>query len=82
MIRSIENAIWDKQREFVKQGVSFTTAELRDSYLGKNQIDKTLLELFKEHNDKIFRLTSSSKFALATYNRYDTVYNHLSFHNI
>jgi len=77
LIRSIENAILDKQREFIKQGASFTATDLRDAYLGKNQNYKKLLELFKEHNDKIFRLISTGEYALGTYKRYDTVYNHL-----
>jgi integrase len=77
LIRSIENSIWDKQREFLKQGVYFTAADLRDAYLGKNQSYKKLLELFKEHNDKIFRLIRTGEYALGTYKRYDTVYNHI-----
>jgi hypothetical protein len=77
LMRSIENAILDKQREFIKQRVSFTATDLRDAYLGKKQDFKKILELFKEHNDKIFRLIRTGEYALGTYKRYDTVYNHL-----
>lgn len=77
LIRSTENAILDKQREFIKRGASFTASDLRDAYLGKNQDFKKILDLFKEHNDKIYRLISTGEYALGTYKRYDTVYNHL-----
>ncbi|MDH5414105.1 MAG: site-specific integrase, partial [Flavobacteriaceae bacterium] len=38
---------------------------------------KKILDLFREHNDKIYRLISTGEYALGTYKRYDTVYNHL-----
>ena len=56
LMRSVENAILDKQREFIKRGVSFTATDLRDAYLGKKQDYKKILDLFREHNDKIYRL--------------------------
>lgn len=77
LMRSVENAILDKQRELIKQGVSFTATDLRDAYLGKKQDYKKILDLFKEHNDKIYRLISTGEYALGTYKRYDTVCNHL-----
>jgi len=77
LIRSTENAILDKQREFIRQEVSFTATDLRDAYLGKKQDYKKILDLFKEHNDKIYRLISTGEYALGTYKRYDTVFNHL-----
>lgn len=80
LMRSVENAILDKQREFIKQGVSFTATDLRDAYLGKKQDFKKILDLFKEHNDKIYRLISTGEYALGTYKRYDTVYNHLDWY--
>ena len=67
----------DKQREFIMQGTSFTDSDFRDAYLGKNQNYKKLLELFKDHNDKMYRLISTGEYTLGTYKRYDTVYNHL-----
>ena len=77
LMLSIENGIIEKQREFNRQGVSFTATNLRDAYLGKTPTNKMLLELFKEHNDKIFRLIETGEYALGTYKRYDTVRNHL-----
>lgn len=77
LMRSVENAILDKQREFIKRGVSFTATDLRDAYLGKKQDFKKILDLFKEHNDKIYRLINTGEYALGTYKRYDTVCNHL-----
>jgi len=75
LMRSIENAILDKQREFIKRGVSFTATDLRDAYLGKKQDFKKILDLFKEHNDKIYRLISTGEYALGTYKRYDILVN-------
>ncbi len=77
LMRSVENAILDKQRELIKQGVLFNATDLRDAYLGKKQDYKKILDLFKEHNDKIYRLISTGEYALGTYKRYDTVCNHL-----
>lgn len=77
LMRSVENAILDKQRELIEQGVSFTATELRDAYLGKKQDFKKISDLFKEHNDKIYRLISTGEYALGTYKRYDTVSSHL-----
>ncbi|WP_416440013.1 site-specific integrase [Leeuwenhoekiella sp. A16] len=77
LMLSIQNDLLEKQREFNRQGISFTAADLRDAYLGKSHTAKMLLELFKEHNDKIFRLIRSGEYALGTFKRYDTVHNHL-----
>tara|TARA_R110002020_G_scaffold259768_1_gene473662 strand:- start:1091 stop:2113 length:1023 start_codon:yes stop_codon:yes gene_type:complete len=74
---SIQNDLLEKQREFNRQGISFTATDLRDAYLGKIHTAKMLLELFKEHNDKIFRLIRSGEYSLGTFKRYDTVHNHL-----
>ena len=77
LMLSIQNDLLEKQREFNRQGISFTAADLRDAYLGKSHTAKMLLELFKEHNDKIFRLIRSGEYSLGTFKRYDTVHNHL-----
>lgn len=77
LIRCIENFFYENHQQLSKRGLSFTAKDLRDKYQGKNQIYKLALELFREHNDKIFRLIRTGEYALGTFKRYDTVYNHL-----
>lgn len=64
LIRNIENTIHEYHQELTKKGMPFTGKDLRDKYQGKNQIYKLALELFKEHNDKIYRLIRTGEYAL------------------
>jgi site-specific recombinase XerD len=76
-IRNIENAIYEFHQELSKKGYTYTATDLRDKYQGKNKIYKLALELLREHNERIFKLIRTEEYALGTYKRYDTVYNHL-----
>ncbi len=77
MISSIRNTLFEKQRDFIRQEAPFTALDLRDAYLGKDKKQQLILELFQEHNNKIFQLIRTGEYALGTYKRYDTVHNHL-----
>ncbi|MAW96445.1 MULTISPECIES: site-specific integrase [unclassified Leeuwenhoekiella] len=77
LLTNIRSKLLEKQQEFIRQGIPFTAISLRDSYLGKDRVLRTVLELFKEHNQKILDLIKTGEYAIGTYKRYDTVFNHL-----
>lgn len=57
--------------------ISITASSLRDRYLGKDVKEKTILELFDDHNDKCKKL-SNVDFAPGTVLRYFTCRKHLA----
>jgi site-specific recombinase XerD len=55
---------------------TLTPFGLRDRYMGKDTMNKTILEIFREHNVKCHGLMNKD-FAPATVLRYETTYKHL-----
>jgi site-specific recombinase XerD len=62
--------------EIEEHGKQFTASLLKKSYLGINDEDKTILEVFKEHNERCKNLINID-FAPGTYDRYNTCYQHV-----
>ncbi len=56
--------------------IPLTADELRDTYLGRKQKYKMLLEIFREHNDQVDSLIGKD-FAAGTAERYRTAKSHL-----
>jgi site-specific recombinase XerD len=64
------------QREMEIDGISVTAKSLLDKYLGIDETPRrTLLEVFREHNDKCAKL-SGIDMSPATVERYETSYKH------
>lgn len=66
-----------KKRELEEAGTQINAYVLRNYYLGIDGADKTILEIFKEHNEKCEGLVNKD-YALGTVKRYKTCYNHIS----
>ena len=65
-----------KKREMEEQGRDVTAMDLKNVYLGIDGSDKTILQIFKEHNEKIEGLINKD-FAPGTVERYKTCYKHV-----
>lgn len=73
----IKNKIYTIQQHFQRLEKSYTAADLRDSYLGKDKSQKMLLEIFKEHNDEVESLVGKD-FSAGTAERYRTCKKHIT----
>ena len=68
-------AVWI-QRELEIEGVAVSAGSVLDRFLGKDApVQRTLFEVFREHNDKCARL-SGTDMAPATVQRYETSLKH------
>jgi site-specific recombinase XerD len=65
-----------KKREMEEQGRNVTAMDLKNVYLGIDGSDKTILQIFKENNEKIEGLINKD-FAPGTVERYKTCYKHV-----
>lgn len=73
---SIRLRIMKIQRELEIEGVAVSAGSVLDRFLGKDApVQRTLFEVFREHNDKCARL-SSTDMAPATVQRYETSLKH------
>lgn len=69
---SIRLRIMKIQRELEIEGVAVSAGSVLDRFLGKDApVQRTLFEVFREHNDKCARL-SGTDMAPATVQRYET----------
>jgi site-specific recombinase XerD len=66
-----------KKRELEESDREITAYTLRNYYLGIDSSDKTILTIFKEHNDKCEGLVNKD-FSPGTVERYKTCYAHVS----
>ena len=73
---SIRLRIMKIQRELEIEGVAVSAGSVLDRFLGKDApVQRTLFEVFREHNDKCARL-SGTDMAPATVQRYETSLKH------
>ncbi len=61
----------------VEDNEPFTSADIKNLYLGKGRNVKMLLELFEEHNQQMEKLVGI-EFALGTWKRYHTTKSHVA----
>lgn len=73
----VRSKVLFKKRELEESNIDITAYVLRDYYLGIDSSDKTILMIFKEHNDKCEGLVNKD-FAPGTVERYKTCYKHVS----
>lgn len=66
-----------KKRELEETGHDITAYSLRNYYQGIDNLDKTILSIFRDHNEKCEGLINKD-FAPGTVERYKTCYKHLS----
>jgi hypothetical protein len=65
-----------KKREMEEIGRAITAHDLKNFHLGIDEESKTILQVFKEHNERVEGLINKD-FAPGTVERYKTCYSHL-----
>jgi integrase len=72
----ISNKINKIQQKFINEDKSFTSIDIRDTYLGKNENHKMLLKIFQNHNNQLEKLIGKD-YASGTALRYRTAKSHV-----
>lgn len=75
-LEAIKNSIYDHHTEMVKNGELLSAKRLKSRFLGLNENQKTLLQVFEYHNQQMKALLGST-YAAATIKRYDTTIEHV-----
>jgi site-specific recombinase XerD len=73
---TIQAKVYDKQQELMQKNKSITAVSLKNAYLDITYDKKTLLGVFKTHNQKINQLIGNG-FTKATVDKYELSYKHL-----
>ncbi|GAL75988.1 tyrosine type site-specific recombinase [Nonlabens ulvanivorans] len=73
----ITSKLYQHHKDLIESGERVTAEKIKNKYLGRTIQDKTILQIFKKHNDEVRQLIGNG-FAAGTLDRYETVYNHLS----
>jgi len=72
----IQNKIYKIHQNFVEKELPFTAELIRKYFLGVNENNKMLLEIFENHNKQMGKLVGK-EFAKATFIKYKTTISHL-----
>ncbi|MFH4965451.1 site-specific integrase [Gaetbulibacter sp. M235] len=75
-IATIKNKIYSIEQQLINKGKHITAQGLKNLYLGIDTSNKMLLEIFKDHNNKVNRLVGKD-FAPGTAERYKTAKKHI-----
>lgn len=76
LMTNIKSKIYLIEQELLNNGKSVTAIALRNAYLGKNENNRMVLDIFKEHNDNVEKLIGKD-FASGTAERYKTAKKHI-----
>ncbi len=68
--------LYSQRLELETKGKTVTAESIKNSYLGVEETTRTILQVFKEHNDRCKSLVGID-FAQGTYDRYASCYKHL-----
>ncbi|WP_203256877.1 site-specific integrase [Hyunsoonleella ulvae] len=75
-IDSIRHKLQKLQERFIDEGKTVTALAIKNRYLGKDRVNKMLIEIFQEHNSKVNSLVGKD-FAHGTAERYRTAKRHV-----
>jgi site-specific recombinase XerD len=75
-LETVKTNLFIKKREIEETGVTVTVESLKKAYMGLDENKKTILELFREHNEKC-KLLENIDFAPGTVVKYVTTLKHL-----
>lgn len=75
-IDSIRHKLQKLQERFIDEGKTVTALAIKNRYLGKDRVNKMLIEIFQEHNNKVTSLVGKD-FAPGTAERYRTAKRHI-----
>ena len=76
LMTNIKSKIYSIEQGLLNNGKNVTAISLRDTYLGKNEKNRMVLDIFQEHNDNVEKLVGRD-FALGTAERYKTAKKHV-----
>lgn len=72
----IRNQVYDIYQRLVENEEDITCDIIRDIYLGNHDLNRTLLNMFDEHNHKMKKLVGK-EYSFRTLQRYETTKSHL-----
>lgn len=72
---TLQSKVYEAQRQLIANNEELTVNSIRDKYEGKKKKSKMLLEVFREHNDRVAHLVNK-EFAPGTLERYETALAH------
>lgn len=74
---TVRNKINKIHAQLIDENKAFTSADIKNLYVGKGEKLKMLIKLFDEHNQQMEKLVGI-EFALGTYKRYHTTRSHVA----
>lgn len=77
LMTNIRSKIYLIEQELLNNGKSVTAIALRNAFLGRDENNRMILDIFKEHNDNVEKLIGKD-FASGTSERYKTAKKHIS----
>jgi len=72
----LRNRIYDVYQRFLDNKEGVTAVKIRDEFLGNNDANKSILEMFEDHNSRMSKLVGKD-FSFRTLQRYQTTQKHL-----
>ena len=75
-LNSIESEVYKQYQKLLENDEYITAVSLRDTYLGKDESLRMVLEIFQEHNNEVNQLIGRD-FAAGTAERYRTAKRHV-----
>ncbi|WP_149275610.1 site-specific integrase [Pareuzebyella sediminis] len=76
LMTNIKSKIYSIEQGLLNSGKNVTAISLRNDYLGKNDKNRMVLDIFQEHNDNVEKLIGRD-FASGTAERYKTAKKHV-----
>jgi site-specific recombinase XerD len=73
----LRNRIYDVYQRFLDNKEGVTAVKIRDEFLGNNDANKSILDMFDEHNTRMEKLIGKD-FSFRTLQRYKTTKKHLA----
>jgi len=73
----IKNRIYEIYQKFLDNGEEITAIKIKDEFLGNNDTQKSILQMFEEHNMRMEKLIGKD-YSFRTLQRYKTTKKHLA----
>lgn len=72
----VRNQVYQHQQDLEKKGKIITAKSIMNRYLGKDEENRTILTVYKEHNERMNKSIGKG-FSYGTYQRHETSKDHL-----
>ncbi len=74
---NLQNEVLEAEKDLILHRKEVNYINLKNQLTGKGEKQRTIVPIFKEHNDRIQALVVTGEFAQGTVERYKTTLNHL-----